>query len=94
MNKNEYRKISRREAFASIGLHPKNDSTFFLANMIIEVKENTLRITKVSGKESTEPEDTYETNEPFVFSYNGFDYFFKVEDQKLNIYEKQQLIGG
>ncbi len=94
MNNNDYRKISKREAFASIGLHPKDHSTFFLSNLIIEIKHDALRITKVSGKTASEPQDTFETVEPFVFVHNSIEYLLKVENNDLSVYEKQQLISG
>lgn len=94
MTDKDYRKLSRKEAFATIGLHPKDEATFFLANLIILVKENKLRITKVSGKVSSEPENTFETTEPFIFTHNGLDYLLKVENNTLSVYEKQSLIGN
>jgi hypothetical protein len=94
MENNNYQPITEREAFANMGLHRKDDTTFFLANMIIEVGENSLKITKISGRNSSEPEDTYETERPFVFTHNGVNYVLKVESGNLNIYEEQQLIGG
>ena len=92
MNDTNYKKMSKKEAFSIIGLHPKDDSTYFLANLVIKIVENKLRITKISGRVFSEPEDTYETERPFIFTHNGVDYILKVEDSELNVYEKRQFI--
>ena len=94
MSVNNRRELSLREAFATIGLHPKDDTMYFLANLIIEISVNSLRITKVSGSISSEPEDTYETDEPFIYTHNGRDYILRVENGDLKVYEQQPLIGG
>lgn len=93
MRSNEYRKLSKHEAFAEIGLHPKDNTTYFLLNLIIEIKKDTLRITKISGKNSFEPQDTFETAEPFIFVHSGIEYLLIAENGNLSVYEKEHFIS-
>jgi len=88
MNEEEYRKLTEKEAFATIGLHPKDESTYYLANLIVRVIESGLQITSLSKLESTEPETTFETESPFVFTYHGAEYLLKPDDGKLSVFKK------
>lgn len=86
--------MSEREAFVAIGLHPKNETTFFLANMIIEVDEDSLKITQIPGKLSSQPMSTYETSSPFIFTQDDVDYTLSAKNGTLHVHEKQRSISN
>ena len=94
MRKDRLRKLSKKESFAIIGLHPKDEETYFLANLVIVLKDNGLNITTVSGRIVNEPDDTYFTDQNFIFTYNSKDYILKNENNELVVYEKEEIIGS
>lgn len=91
---NGFQKISYRDAFALIGLHDKNESTFQLANMIIEIEDGGLKITYLSSSKFASPDQTLHTSEPFRYSHDKINYLIANEDGKLAVYEEEQIIGS
>lgn len=93
-NHNGFQKISYRDAFALIGLHNKNESTFQLANMIIEIEEGGLKITYLSSSKSASPDQIQHTDEPFSYTHDKINYLIANEDGELVVYEEEQSIGN
>lgn len=93
MSTQNYRKLSKLEAFANMGLHPKDSATYFLENLIITVKETTLSITVIPTKNGSALQGTYETDS-FVFNHKGSEYLLKAENNILNAYEKEEVVEG
>lgn len=91
---NGFQKISYRDAFATIGLHDKNETTYHLANMIIEIEDNGLKITYLSSSKSASPDQIQHTSDPFKYTNNKVNYLIANEDGKLAVYEEEQIIGS
>ncbi len=91
---NGFQKISYRDAFALIGLHDKNESTYHLANMIIEIEDGGLKITYLSPSKAASPDQIQHTSEPFRYTHNKVNYLIANEDNKLAVYEEEQVIGS
>lgn len=88
MSDKHLKKISKKEAFVSIGLHPKDLKTYYIDNFIIFLEQSGLSITKVNGKDSDSPESTIHTSFGFQYSKNNTKYILKNENNDLIVYEQ------
>lgn len=89
-----FHKISLKDAFSTIGLHDKNESTYYLANMIIKIESEGLEITYLGSPRSTAPEQTHFITTPFFYTHNNIEYLIANEENRLSVYEKELIISG
>ncbi len=89
-----FQKITLKEAFSSINLHAKSDTTFYLGNMIIQINDKGLKITYIGSSKEVFPNQTYYTNSPFRYTYNNLNYLIVNENGKLTVYEEEKIVGS